>query len=79
MKADGRAIDGVRLAFVNGRQAFFVDGVQVLPFTVPHDAREPVQYVLSDGAAKLGVLTDVGIPTPHLEKNLSGLEALVLE
>jgi phosphoribosyl 1,2-cyclic phosphodiesterase len=79
MKADGRAIDGVRIALVNGRQAFFVDGVQVLPFTVPHDAREPVQYVLSDGAAKLGVLTDVGIPTPHLEKNLSGLEALVLE
>jgi phosphoribosyl 1,2-cyclic phosphodiesterase len=79
MKADGRAIDGVRTALVNGRQAFFVDGVQVLPYTVPHDAREPVQYVLSDGAAKLGVLTDVGIPTPHLEKNLSGLEALVLE
>jgi phosphoribosyl 1,2-cyclic phosphodiesterase len=79
MKADGRAIDGVRTVLVNGRQAFFVDGVQVLPYTVPHDAREPVQYVLSDGAAKLGVLTDVGIPTPHLEKNLSGLEALVLE
>ena len=79
MKADGRAIDGVRTALVNGRQAFFVDGVQVLPYTVPHDAREPVQYVLSDGAAKLGVLTDVGIPTPHLERNLSGLEALVLE
>jgi phosphoribosyl 1,2-cyclic phosphodiesterase len=79
MKADGRAIDGVKLAMVNGRQAFFVDGVQVLPFTVPHDAREPVQYVLSDGSAKLGVITDVGIPTPHLEKNLSGLEALVLE
>ena len=79
MKADGKVLDGVHLAFVNGRQAFFVDGIQVLPFTVPHDAREPVQYVLSDGAAKLAVVTDVGIPTPHLEKNLSGLDALVLE
>jgi phosphoribosyl 1,2-cyclic phosphodiesterase len=79
MKAEGKVLDGVRLAMVNGRQAFFVDGIQVLPFTVPHDAREPVQYVLSDGAAKLAVVTDVGIPTPHLEKNLSGLDALVLE
>jgi phosphoribosyl 1,2-cyclic phosphodiesterase len=79
MKADGQVLDGVRLAMVNGRQSLFIDGMQVLPFTVPHDAREPVQYVLSDGAAKLGVVTDVGIPTAHLEKNLSGLDALVLE
>jgi phosphoribosyl 1,2-cyclic phosphodiesterase len=53
--------------------------MMVLPFTVPHDAREPVQYVLSDGAAKLGVITDVGKPTPHLQQVLSGLDALVLE
>jgi len=79
MKADGRATEGVRLAIVNGRQSFFVDGMQVLPFTVPHDAREPVQYVLSDGAVKLGVITDAGIPTPHLQQSLSGLDALVLE
>ena len=79
MKAEGRVVEGVRMVFVNGRESFFVDGLQVAPFTVPHDAREPVQYVLSDGERRLGVLTDVGIPTPHLEKNLSGLEALVLE
>jgi phosphoribosyl 1,2-cyclic phosphodiesterase len=79
MKAEGKVLDGVPLALVNGRQSFFVDGVQLLPFTVPHDAREPVQYVISDGAAKLGVVTDVGISTAHVEKVLSGLDALVLE
>ena len=79
MRAEGKVIDGVRIVLVNGRQSFFVDGMQVLPFTVPHDAREPVQYVLSDGAAKLGVITDIGISTPHVEKSLSGLDALVLE
>ena len=79
LRDEGKALDGVRVSLVNGRQSFFVDGLQVMPFTVPHDAREPVQYVLSDGAAKLGVVTDVGTSTPHLEKNLSGLDALVLE
>jgi len=79
LKAEGKVLDGVALSIVNGRQSFFVDGIQVLPFTVPHDAREPVQYVLSDGASKLGVLTDVGISTSHVEKMLSGLDALVLE
>jgi len=79
LKAEGKALDGVALGIVNGRQSFFIDGIQVLPFTVPHDAREPVQYVLSDGASRLGVLTDVGISTAHVEKMLSGLDALVLE
>jgi phosphoribosyl 1,2-cyclic phosphodiesterase len=79
MKSEGKALHGVPLVIVNGRQSFFVDGLQVVPFTVPHDAREPVQYVLSDGAAKLGVLTDMGVSTAHVEKMLSGLDALVLE
>jgi phosphoribosyl 1,2-cyclic phosphodiesterase len=46
---------------------------------VPHDAREPVQYILSDGASRLGVLTDIGASTAHVERTLSGLDALVLE
>jgi phosphoribosyl 1,2-cyclic phosphodiesterase len=79
MKAEGKVVEGVRLVIVNGRQSFFVEGMQVLPFTVPHDAREPVQYVLSDGASKLGVITDVGTSTAHVEQMLSGLDALVLE
>jgi phosphoribosyl 1,2-cyclic phosphodiesterase len=79
MKAEGKVLDGVPLVIVNGRQSFFVDGIQVLPFTVPHDAREPVQYVLSDGASKLGVVTDVGISTAHVVSMLSRLDALVLE
>jgi phosphoribosyl 1,2-cyclic phosphodiesterase len=79
MRAEGKVLDGVALVVVNGRQSFIVDGMQVIPFTVPHDAREPVQYLLSDGAAKLGVVTDVGTSTVHVEKMLCGLDALVLE
>jgi phosphoribosyl 1,2-cyclic phosphodiesterase len=79
LKAEGKALDGVGCSIVNGRQSYFIDGMQLTPFTVPHDAREPVQYVLSDGAARLGVITDIGISTPHVEKMLSGLDALVLE
>jgi phosphoribosyl 1,2-cyclic phosphodiesterase len=79
MKTEGKVLDGVKLIVVNGRQGFFIDGMQIQPFTVPHDAREPVQYVLSDGASKLGVITDVGTPTAHVAQILSGLDALVLE
>jgi len=62
-----------------GDEAVAIGDVSVLPYTVPHDAREPLQYVLSDGAGRLGVLTDVGTSTPHISAVLSGCDALVLE
>ena len=46
---------------------------------MPHDAREPLQYVASDGVRRLGVLTDVGMPTPHLVAALGLCDALLLE
>jgi len=73
------ASDGVRMQLIDGRAPFAIDDLEVRPFTVPHDAREPVQYVLSDGARRLGVLTDLGGPTAHVIEMLSGCEALVLE
>jgi phosphoribosyl 1,2-cyclic phosphodiesterase len=56
-----------------------IGDVLAQPYTVPHDAREPVQYVLTDGARRLGVLTDTGCSTAHIEASLSGCDALVLE
>jgi phosphoribosyl 1,2-cyclic phosphodiesterase len=62
-----------------GDEAVTIGDLSVLPYTVPHDAREPLQYVLSDGAGRLGVLTDVGTSTPHISTVLNGCDALVLE
>ena len=51
----------------------------VLPFTVPHDAREPLQLTCSDGASMLGVLTDLGHATSHVLDMLAGCGTLLLE
>jgi len=75
----GAAADGVELRLIEGREPFAVGAIRVEPFTVPHDAREPVQFVLGDGARRLGVLTDLGTSTAHVEATLSGCDALVLE
>jgi phosphoribosyl 1,2-cyclic phosphodiesterase len=74
-----RSAEGVELRIIEGRAPFAVGAIRVEPFTVPHDAREPVQFVLGDGARRLGVLTDLGASTSHVEKMLSGCDALVLE
>ena len=58
---------------------FHIGDLEVHPFPVPHDAREPVQFVFGNGAQRLGVLTDTGVSTPHIEAMLSGCDALTLE
>jgi len=56
-----------------------VGGVRVQPYAVPHDAAEPVQFVFSDGAARLRLLTDIGTPTDPVADMLDGLDGLLLE
>jgi phosphoribosyl 1,2-cyclic phosphodiesterase len=75
--ADGRELGNRKL--IDAYTPFAIGAIEVTPYTVPHDAREPVQFVLGDGAARLGVLTDTGQPTPHIARSLSGVNALVLE
>jgi len=72
-------LDGVAVQVIDSHAAFAVDGLEARPFPVPHDAREPVQYVFGDGDRRLGVLTDAGCSTPHIEAMLCGVDALVLE
>lgn len=68
-----------RVMGFDSHDAFAIGALSVHPFPVPHDAREPVQFVVGDGASRLGVLTDIGMTTPHVAASLSGCDALVLE
>jgi phosphoribosyl 1,2-cyclic phosphodiesterase len=67
------------LHFARDGQAIDIGELQLTPFTVAHDAQEPLQLRCSDGARQLGVLTDVGSITPHLLAHLQRCDALLLE
>lgn len=69
----------LKLNVVDSHCSFDIQDIQIKPYPVPHDAREPMQCVFSNGSKHLGVLTDVGHSTPHIETHLSGCHALVLE
>jgi phosphoribosyl 1,2-cyclic phosphodiesterase len=73
------AFDDQACRLIEPDQPLELHGLQITPFSVPHDAREPVQYVFDDGASRLGLLTDIGRSTPHVVSALAGLSALVLE
>ena len=58
---------------------FALGGLQVRPFTVPHDAREPLQLSCTDGETRLGLLTDLGHVSTHVLQELTGCATLLLE
>jgi phosphoribosyl 1,2-cyclic phosphodiesterase len=69
----------VDVCLIRGYAGFAVRDICIQPFPVPHDAREPAQYIFSDGDRRLGVLTDAGHVTAHMQRCLSGCDALFLE
>lgn len=71
--------EGVAVTSIDSHMPFVVGDLEVRPFPVPHDAREPVQFVFSDGRGVFGLLTDAGRVTPHMVDMLSTCDALMLE
>ena len=69
----------IDLNMIDSHNTFEIQDFLVEPFPVPHDAREPTQFTLSNGNHKLGILTDTGSSTPHIEKVLQNLDALIIE
>lgn len=70
---------GCEIRTIDGYGEFSVGSLKVTPYPVPHDAREPAQYVFSNGESRLGLVTDAGEVTPHMISRLSGCDALLLE
>lgn len=71
--------DVAEMNLFSSHQSFCIGDVTIQPFPVPHDAREPCQFVFSDGRHRLGLLTDTGSITRHMVEALEGVDALILE
>ena len=69
----------VGVELFDSHTVFAIGDLEICPFPVPHDAREPVQFVFADGKRRLGVLTDIGHVTPHVVDMLGACDALFVE
>ena len=56
-----------------------LDDLSVFPIKVPHDAREPSQFIFEHGGKRVGILTDLGHVTRHVVDNYRTCHALLLE
>jgi len=64
--------------FEAGRQ-FCIGDIELSPFTIPHDAADPVGFVFSTEGIRLGFATDLGYVTPNVRAQLKRLDLLLLE
>ncbi|MBO9514807.1 MAG: MBL fold metallo-hydrolase [Variovorax sp.] len=78
LETGGRDFEG-QLRLARDGADIEIGEMLIQPFTVPHDAREPLQLRCTDGARHLGILTDLGHATPHVLGRLLHLDALMLE
>jgi phosphoribosyl 1,2-cyclic phosphodiesterase len=67
------------IRLIDSHLNFSIENFTIEPIAVPHDAREPVQFVLADADHRLGVLTDIGHPTAHVIRALDRLDGFLLE
>ena len=58
---------------------FVVGSLRIEPFSVPHDASDPVGFIVSHGAMRIGVVTDMGSVTHLIRERLRPCRAIVLE
>jgi len=60
-------------------QAFQIGDIAVSPFTIPHDAADPVGFVFRAKGVRMAVATDLGYIPPNVKARLKGVDLLLLE
>lgn len=78
-RALGSSSDGLEVNLTRDGETVAIGDLELRPFTVPHDAAEPLQLRCTDGARSFGLLTDLGHVPPHVLHNLQGCHSLLLE
>jgi phosphoribosyl 1,2-cyclic phosphodiesterase len=79
LKAEEYDLNGSQLVPVPAGVPFTVGDIEVTPFSVPHDAAEPVAFTMNCGGAKITQLTDIGYMPDHVAKQLRESDVLILE
>jgi len=71
--------DGIDIRTIKSGDEFTVAGFTIRPFSLPHDASDPVGYKLEQNGVKIGIATDLGYATALVKRRLTGCDMLVLE
>jgi len=72
-------IPGSLFHTINANEEFMIGDIRVHPFSIYHDAADPVAYRFSCDGKKIGIATDIGHYDDYIINELTGLNAVLLE
>ena len=72
-------VDSDLFNFVQPNCPVSIEHMEVMPFSISHDARNPVCYTFSRDDKKIGVATDMGMFSDYTVSHLEKCNALLLE
>ncbi len=75
----GKRVTLERVELFSSGRAFEIGDITVKPFTIPHDAADPVGFTFRSGGIKIGVCTDLGYMPASVRDNLRGCQVLMIE
>lgn len=71
--------EGVQWKIFTTGSAFSIGDLELEPFSVPHDACDPVGFIITSATDRIGIATDLGVSTTVVRERLKVCRALVLE
>lgn len=75
----GNKVQADRVEFFEPGRGFIVGDIEVMPFTIPHDAADPVGFTFKTEGIKLGIATDLGYMPASVKDHVKGCDALMIE
>jgi phosphoribosyl 1,2-cyclic phosphodiesterase len=76
-KQDPTWLPGVQ--YFQAGQPFEIGDIAISPFTIPHDAADPVGFVFRAEGVRMAFATDLGYIPPNVKGQLKGVDLLLLE
>jgi len=78
MRRDAKFAELEWRVFTTG-SPFEVGVLRIEPFSVPHDAYEPVGFVVIFGDDRVGIVTDMGVATTLVRERLRRCQVVIIE
>ena len=64
---------------INAGESFFFEELEIVPFSIPHDANDPVGYRIYTPKTSVAVVTDLGYFADSVRDAVTGAEVVLLE
>lgn len=78
-KSEPGKIDDSLYHEITPDETFMIGDMEILPFSISHDAQEPVAYRMNHKNQSVGIVTDLGVYSDYTIGHLRGLDAVLME